>query len=465
MRGVRKAANLPCLAGPIRAYTDSLAGISSSRRRFLQPAAPSEQPRGRCGARSAGSRSASALEQEIADFVGQPTPLRLQDTLAMQDHREMAILLLEELPLRYANRIAHLDNLPYLDEVEELHSLRATLVQSFQEVRSVAKGEGEEDFGLVVRNLKARHRDQAQRITAGMRKMKELRMEREGVPEEELTVAVDQFLNRFFLSRIGIEMLTSQYLALCKGPGSGIVDRQCDPCMVSRKAADIVSKIAKQELKVVPRVDVSFHGIESARTLPLVSSYLFYIVVELLKNSFRAVGEQYGDSGIAVPPPITVRVSSDPAQVALQIFDRGGGIPFEHQPHIWSYQYSSKRGPKEPGKLKVDGTPLAGFGVGLPLSRLYAEYIGGQLHLMSMPNFGTHAFLFLSRSSSRKEKLPTYVNWLRARQLRESLRDLNTKKNEAAAAEDYAEALRLKTMMVEVKGELASIDSLNSLAV
>ncbi|CAE7476136.1 Pdk2, partial [Symbiodinium necroappetens] len=53
------------------------------------------------------------------------------------------------------------------------------------------------------------------------------------------------------------------------------------------------------------------------------------------------------------------------------------------------------------------GTPLAGYGVGLPLSRLYAQYLGGSLHLMSMPGEGTTAFLHLKRlRQDAREQLP-----------------------------------------------------------
>jgi triacylglycerol esterase/lipase EstA (alpha/beta hydrolase family) len=42
-------------------------------------------------------------------------------------------------------------------------------------------------------------------------------------------------------------------------------------------------------------------------------------------------------------------------------------------------------------------TELGGFGVGLPLSRLYANYLGGSINVVSLPNYGTHTYVFLPR--------------------------------------------------------------------
>jgi len=36
-------------------------------------------------------------------------------------------------------------------------------------------------------------------------------------------------------------------------------------------------------------------------------------------------------------------------------------------------------------------------GVGLPISRLYAQYFGGDLKLLSLEGHGTDVFLYLSR--------------------------------------------------------------------
>jgi pyruvate dehydrogenase kinase 2/3/4 len=49
--------------------------------------------------------------------------------------------------------------------------------------------------------------------------------------------------------------------------------------------------------------------------------------------------------------------------------------------------------------------PMAGFGYGLPISRLYARYFGGDLRLISMEGYGTDVYLHLNRLSGNREPL------------------------------------------------------------
>jgi pyruvate dehydrogenase kinase 2/3/4 len=48
-------------------------------------------------------------------------------------------------------------------------------------------------------------------------------------------------------------------------------------------------------------------------------------------------------------------------------------------------------------------TPLAGLGYGLPLSRLFARYFGGDLQIISMEGFGTDAYLHLKNVGDSAE--------------------------------------------------------------
>lgn len=112
----------------------------------------------------------------------------------------------------------------------------------------------------------------------------------------------------------------------------------------------------------------------------------------------------------------------------FQISDRGGGVPLRKIDRLFNYMYSTAPTPSlEPGAVplvhthtyKIKSavqkpkhllyqaghqgdkmTPFssciqAGFGYGLPISRLYARYFQGDLKLYSMEGVGTDAVIYL----------------------------------------------------------------------
>ena len=73
------------------------------------------------------------------------------------------------------------------------------------------------------------------------------------------------------------------------------------------------------------------------------------------------------------------------ASASLQVSDEGGGIPRSGLPRIWTYLYSTANSPLSDMDVEGEGEDspavLAGYGYGLPLSRLYARYFGGDLQV------------------------------------------------------------------------------------
>ena len=76
----------------------------------------------------------------------------------------------------------------------------------------------------------------------------------------------------------------------------------------------------------------------------------------------------------------------------LQISDQGGGIQRRKLDLVFQYMYSTA---PQPARSDVASAPLAGYGYGLPLSRLYARYFQGDIVLNSFEGYGTDAIIYL----------------------------------------------------------------------
>jgi pyruvate dehydrogenase kinase 2/3/4 len=83
-----------------------------------------------------------------------------------------------------------------------------------------------------------------------------------------------------------------------------------------------------------------------------------------------------------------------------QVSDEGGGIPRSGLPRIFTYLYSTAKNPPELDRPNIGvtmrskniGVTMAGYGFGLPISRLYARYFGGDLQIISMEGYGRAIF-------------------------------------------------------------------------
>jgi pyruvate dehydrogenase kinase 2/3/4 len=91
--------------------------------------------------------------------------------------------------------------------------------------------------------------------------------------------------------------------------------------------------------------------------------------------------------------------------VVIKVSDEGGGIKRSNMNRIWSYLYTTAS-PEVLNRMLYEtdaprdfdtASPMAGLGYGLPISRNYARYFGGELTLMSMEGYGTDSFIYLPR--------------------------------------------------------------------
>jgi pyruvate dehydrogenase kinase 2/3/4 len=346
-----------------------------------------------------------------------------------------------ELPIRLAHRIVDLDRVPFLRDMPSVQAVKDIYIHSFLELLHFSTIENPTHEAKFARKLESLYDKHSNVLVQMARGAYELRSAvRNGkipglVPSKntgniknqtssEATTNFEQmdelhkFLDRFYMSRIGIRVLAGQYLSLRHEPMDNYVGMICQttsPLEVVQHASDDASLMCARkygdapEIIITGRLDLTF---------PYVPTHLHYIVLELLKNAMRATVEKHGVDSQLPPVQVVIADGTENEDVVIKVADEGGGIPRSHMKKIWSYLFTTADPSIQdgamatfPGGNGVDhsvDSPLAGLGYGLPISRSYARYFGGDMKIMSMEGYGTDAFVYLKRLGNSREPLPVF---------------------------------------------------------
>lgn len=218
----------------------------------------------------------------------------------------------------------------------------------------------------------------------------------------------------------------------------GEVFLKCNAKEVVERCGKLAQDLTRKSCGTDNIPDITVQG-HLGTTFPYMLSHLEYIIGELLRNSIQAVGEKYKESP-QKPPPIEVLICEAPQHVIMRISDQGGGIPREILPFLWSFC----KGPRSQTRLENLGqvpalaatmqeltvpeerkdadrttfgessletltsrSPNLRLGMGLPMSRVYAEYWAGSLELHSLEGYGVDAFLQISKLGNKNEQVTT----------------------------------------------------------
>uniref|UniRef100_T1IX65 Protein-serine/threonine kinase n=1 Tax=Strigamia maritima TaxID=126957 RepID=T1IX65_STRMM len=138
-------------------------------------------------------------------------------------------------------------------------------------------------------------------------------------------------------------------------------------------------------------------------------------VIEKWTDFVRATIESHLDSPESALPPVTITIANNDVDFIIRISDRGGGIPHQLMNLVMDYHFTTAGSSTD---HRIDGGlfgtimdcnndgpagPMHGFGFGLPTSRAYADYLGGQVTVESMQGIGTDVYLRLRQIDGKYE--------------------------------------------------------------
>jgi len=175
---------------------------------------------------------------------------------------QVAGFLRRELPIRLAHRIQDLNNIHILNEMPSIMAVRDLYVKSFEELwefsRLIETQEQEEGFARVVENIYERHANVIVQMAQGAFEFR--KMVRKRGLDFELQQETHEFLDRFYICRIGMRVLIGQYLALRQPPVPnyiGIICSQTSPFEIVKRAIDDAAFMCTRRYGDAPEVVMS----------------------------------------------------------------------------------------------------------------------------------------------------------------------------------------------------------------
>ncbi|XP_056270721.1 pyruvate dehydrogenase kinase, isozyme 4 isoform X1 [Pseudoliparis swirei] len=367
------------------------------------------------------SGSVAGIPKQVERFAKfSPSPLSMKQFIdfgsANACEKTSFVFLRQELPVRLANIMKEIDFLP--DKLLGTPSLKLLISwysQSLLEIVDFLEKDRDDkdvltNFTQTLVNVRNRHNNVVPTMAQGVVEYKDAF----GV-DPVTNQNVQYFLDRFYMSRISIRMLMNQHTLIFDGSVNpahpkhiGSIDPSCDVVEVIKDAYEASQMLCEQYYLTSPDVEiteVNSKNPDQPLHIVYVPSHLYHMLFELFKNAMRATIETHEMSPTL--PPIKVRVSLGTEDLTIKMSDRGGGVPLRKIERLFSYMYSTAPSPVHEDNAR--NAPLAGFGYGLPISRLYAKYFQGDLQLYSMEGYGTSAVIYLKALSSESvERLPVF---------------------------------------------------------
>lgn len=353
-----------------------------------------------------------------------------------------------ELPTRLAHRLRDMQKLPYVvvsnPHISIVYELYYKAFEKFRVIPDITTMDDNDRYCEVLRETLKDHLAVIPNLAMGV-------LECQGFVEPD---EMDRFMNTMLRARISRRVIAEQHLALTETFNSpwhfpdsasrtdlnadfvGEVFLKCNAKDVVERCGKFTQELMRQSSGSTKKPAINVKG-HLAATFPYILGHLEYIIGELLRNSIQAVMEKYQGSSME-PPPIEVLICEAPQHVILRISDQGGGVPREIFPYLWSFS----KGPRTQDRLENLGQvptlaatmqelefpedkgassrntlregslatlssrpPNLRLGMGLPMSRVYAEYWAGSLELHSLEGYGVDAFLQISKLGNKNEQV------------------------------------------------------------
>ncbi|KAL1914994.1 uncharacterized protein VTP21DRAFT_7699 [Calcarisporiella thermophila] len=304
----------------------------------------------------------------------------------------------DELPVRLSHTLHLLQASPLAHSPLVLGYLSPRLQQDLTVLSQLQKPdtcERAQIFSQAIGKVRDRLRENVLAVGGGIQELvHQQKIDPLNATQEEV---ISQFLDRFYALCLGVDVLTSEHLALAEGRNL------VEPIRVDQIAKRVVEETSEyicrtRQIASPPHIQIIAKESCTATHIP---AYLNRILFEILLPAFCSGSSR-----------ITLVVASGEEDVSIRVSDEGGGFPLRSSQQRWSYLSP----PSTYGASSYSNTPYASQTMptlpthGLPVARLIARYFGGDLNMVSMEGHGTDTYFALHRNDNFLENIPIVMS-------------------------------------------------------
>ncbi|KAI8902867.1 branched-chain alpha-ketoacid dehydrogenase [Globomyces pollinis-pini] len=312
----------------------------------------------------------------------------------------------EELPIRIAHRIRMFQQLPFVTgtnpHIEKVYKLYWEAFETFISVNPITDLEQNKAFCEIVQKMLNTHAVVIPHLVKGMQESQVHMNAQE----------CNKFMNETLQSRISRRVLAEQHIAITKSFEKkkhsnlmiGVVHSECKANEAVQKCYKLAGKLFTDAFLTAPP-ELILDGHTHAK-FTYIPAHIEYILFELIKNSMRFTAKTHLlDPSLSELPPIRITIGVGDNQVMFRVSDQGGGIDKDTFDTLWNFVKNDPPSDLDNqtellGKVEELVPLTSTMGIGLPMSRVYANYWGGSMSLFSMYGYGTDAYVTIHTGNS-----------------------------------------------------------------
>lgn len=348
-----------------------------------------------------------SLFHTIKDYAKQKTtPIKLNMLLEhasnTRNNHQMIIrtqFLYKELPIRLAQRIMELNELPYnLLKLGSMNNVYNLYIDSFEKLISStypSKILQAENYSKLLQTMIDNHVNINNNIANAL-----LYFNKSNTIDEITENNINTILEKFYTSRLSIRFLVQQHIELTYNNDIfiGIINTKTNPYNIINNCIANIEQISSIVYGRIPLIEFD-ENCDTDIEMIYIDSHIRYMVIEILKNAVRATMENTTD-----PQPIKILLKQTPDDIIIKISDNSGGFNRKLLKHIFNFTYTTA---KINDYINVNNRDIiiAGYGHGLGLSRIYARYFGGDIVIIPLDGIGTDVYIYINRLGNSPENI------------------------------------------------------------